>query len=307
MLQETNNLFGKSYSVNTDLPSPPTVSEKQHKRFGKKLYILIAAIAAISIIAVALFIPPGAASIPLNVNYNVGEKMVYDTSASVSFGFGNSALSNLLSSLPSNTTLQGTQTIEVVGFDGESYTLNHTITMAANGVQTSTSSLETQSKIGYSAYLMNMGDASQGIATGDVSGGSYLAQLLNKSEVKVGDSVNIPYPDNGSDIGVTGDLTLTFEGIQSMQVPAGTFKVFRVDLTNNNLQVDLNQLAQNFGSPTTINGTVNININCQMYVGYGTMRIVRTKMSMGYAVESSEASFSMGLGMDMTLTQDIQP
>jgi hypothetical protein len=54
------------------------------KRFGKKLYV-VAAIVAVAVIAVALLIPQGAATIPLNVDYEVGEKMVYDTTMILSF------------------------------------------------------------------------------------------------------------------------------------------------------------------------------------------------------------------------------
>ena len=84
-------MFGKLYaapSSNPDLTNQASLTS-YGKRFGKKLYVVIAAVVAIAIIAVAFIVPQGAASIPLNANYNVGEKMVYDTSATVSYDLGN--------------------------------------------------------------------------------------------------------------------------------------------------------------------------------------------------------------------------
>jgi hypothetical protein len=51
--------------------------------------------------------------------------------------------------------------------------------------------------------------------------------------VKVGDSVTVPFPSANVSFGITGTLTMTFGGIQEITVPAGTFKVFRIDVTSN--------------------------------------------------------------------------
>ncbi len=300
-------MFRKLYAASPSSPDLTTQAPLavNGKRFGKKLYVVIAAVVAIAIIAVALMIPQGAASIPLNANYNVGEKMVYDITATVNYDLGQ--LSELL---PSNVTVGGQQTIEVLGFDGQSYTLNHTATMIVNNTPFSYSIIETMAKTGYSAYLLNMEGASQGISTSDVPENSYLAKLLSKSEVKVGDSISIPYPDNGSMMGVTGGLTLTFKGIEDLKVPAGTFKVFRVDLTSDNLQMDLSQLAENLGGSSIVSGITKIDINYQIYIEYGTMRLVQSTVQEGISIQATalqDANYSMDITMDMALNQDIQP
>ena len=78
------NLFAASPETSSAAPHPATLPTK--RRLGKKLYIAIAVV-AIVIIAVAFFIPQGGATIPLNVDYVVGEKMVYDTTMTMTIQF----------------------------------------------------------------------------------------------------------------------------------------------------------------------------------------------------------------------------
>ena len=69
--------------INSDsapIPNLPdqTITSGGGKRFGKKHLIIVAALISIAIIAAAFFIPQSGATIPLNVDFVVGEKMVYD-------------------------------------------------------------------------------------------------------------------------------------------------------------------------------------------------------------------------------------
>ena len=108
------------------------------------------------------------------------------------------------------------QTIEVINFDGEYYTLNHTITMTLGDKPFSFSTLEKMNKTGYSAYIFNLGNTTQEIPNTTITSNSYLTQLLNKPEVKVGDSINVPYPSISSSMAMTGDLTMTFKGFEDL-------------------------------------------------------------------------------------------
>ena len=57
--------------------------------------------------------------------------------------------------------------------------------------------------------------------------------LLARSEVTVGETWVIPINMKGANDTMTGNMSLTFVGIQDITVPAGTFKVFRVDSSSN--------------------------------------------------------------------------
>ncbi len=100
------------------------------KRLGKKRYVIVAIIAA-ALIVVAFSVPQGAATIPLSVNYVVGERMVQYTTETILTQAFNATTGQLEPSLYPNGTSQfnSTDTADVVGFDGEIYTLNHTVNM----------------------------------------------------------------------------------------------------------------------------------------------------------------------------------
>jgi hypothetical protein len=129
------NLFNKNNAFpfkTLDSPDQPTLNSVGFKRFGKKLYVG-AALIAVVIITVALFIPQGVAAIQLNVDYTVGEKMIYASSMTGTFQVSNSELlSGINRLLPNDLNLESEQTLEVINFDGEFYTLNHSITMLLN-------------------------------------------------------------------------------------------------------------------------------------------------------------------------------
>jgi hypothetical protein len=289
-----------------------TGQEKTHapkrRLFGRKIYFMIFAIIAILIISVTLLIPQGAASIPLNVNYTVGEKMVYDTTMTSSFQYGNSTLpTGITSQLPNNTSINMQQTIEVTGFDGEYYTLNHTMTLSTNSKPLTISLTEKMNKTGYSAYLLNLGSTQQEIPNNGVTSTSFLAQLLSKPEVKVGDSVEVPFPSGNSSIGITGDLTMTFKGIQDLTVPAGTFKVFRIDINSNNLKMNYNLPLGSSSNFTPANITMSLDMNSQMYIEYGTMRQIKSNMQETVTMQSATLNYGMSTNMDMTLVEHNSP
>jgi hypothetical protein len=303
------NVFSKFNTApleNPNSPDQPALHSAGLKRFGKKLYAITFALIAVVIIAIALLIPQGAASIPLNVNYTVGEKMIYNTAITGTFEVYNSTSPSMMGQPPNNVSVNAKQSIEVTDFDGEYYTLNHTTTMMLNDKPFSFSTLEKMNKTGYSAYIFNLGNTTQEIPNTSITSNSYLTQLLNKPEVKVGDSINVP-----SSMGLTGDLTITFRGIEDLTVPAGTYKVFRIDMTSNNLNMSFHPSIGNssINVPTTIN--MNIDMNYQVYMEYGTMRLIKSTMQETVAHQSTYYSttinYTMHLTMDMTLNQHIKP
>jgi len=276
---------------------------KASKKSIKKLYAA-AAIVAVAVIVGALLIPQGTA-IPLNVDYTVGEKMVYDTTLTMSMqGYDSTLGSGLMGQSPFNMSVNAQQTIEVIDFDGEYYTLNQTTTMTLAGMPFSYSVLQKMNKTGYSTYIFNLGDAELSVPDTNYASNSYLTQLLSKSEVKVGDSITIPFPGSLSNMGVTGDLTMTFRGIEDLTVPAGTYKVFRVDITSNDL-------SMNYGSSMSAIGlnsaSMNLDMNYQMYMEYGTLRQIKSAMQESVSLQSSAMNYTMVLSMDMILSQHIKP
>ena len=273
------------------------------KRFRKKLYV-VAAIVAVAVIVVALLIPQGTA-IPLDVDYEVGEKMVYDTTMTMTIEDFNSALPSTVTGVLNDTSVNAKQTLEVIDFDGEYYTLNQTTTMIMDGKPFSISMLQKMDKTGCSTYLFNVGGTEHEVPDTSFTSSSYLTQLLNKSEVKVGDSVNVPFPSALSGMGMTGDLTMTFRGIEDLTVPAGTYKVFRIDITSNDLSMSYNPSMTIAGMD--LSTKMDMDLNYQMYMEYGTLRQIKSTMQETVSLQSSMMNYTMVLSMDMTLNEHIKP
>jgi hypothetical protein len=296
-------------------PTDPTpLTTKNSKRFGKKPFIVLIAVLTIAIIAVALVVTPGASAIPLNVDFVVGEKMVYTTTMSLSMNIGNSSLFNI-GTVTSNNSLSvsGKKTVEVLDFDGQLYTLNTTTSLTEAGKSVSYSVIEKMNKTGYTTAIINLGSASMEMSSSNgLTNYEYLTQLLSQPQVKVGDSITIPYPATSnltSNLHVTGDLVLTFKGFQDLTVPAGTYKAFEIDLTSRNLSmtVQIPSTSEDTYSILPSSMTMNMDLTYKMYFEYNTMRQIQSSMQATASLQSSIISYSITANMDTTLNQDIKP
>ena len=291
------------------LPVEQTPIQPAKRRFGKKLYAAVAVITIVIIASAAFFIPQGTtATIPLSVDYVVGEKMVYDSTLTMTLGsYSLGSTLSLPTQTPNNITLNTQQTIDVIGFDGENYLLNHTYSMSILDRPMSFSVTEKMNKTGYSSYLLNLGNTQTEIPQTGIASDSYLAQLLNKPEVKVGDTISVPYPTLNSNVQTTGDLTIKFNGVEDLTVPAGTYKVFRIDIVSNNLKMslDLPETSSSIVLPSNL--SMNLGINYQIYLEYGTMRQIKSTMQVTSVYQSSILNMTSAIAMDMTLTQHIKP
>jgi hypothetical protein len=264
---------------------PPLSQPERHsagsKRFGKKLYA-VATIIMIAVIAVALLIPQGAATIPLNVEYEIGEKMVYFiTQAEI---------------LKTDTTTSNvTDIVEVIDFDGETYTLNHTIPVDTDVQSIRVSFIEKVNKIGYSTYFSAEGK----VLPFDTPNSDTLTGLLERPEVKVGESWQIPISSTNPNIITTGTMTITFAGIQNITVPAGTYQVFRIDTSSSNVTTTFKHQSKTNWSMNTITS-----MNGQTYIEYGTGRqILSTTESIVYR----ESMRNYTRSVNTTLVQHIKP
>ncbi len=107
------------------------------RRFGKKLYVLVAVIAVVVVLLVSLIVVPQANGniLPLGVKYEIGEKLTYDVTSS--------STSSLISNSTTTITQKSTLTIEILDFDGQSYTINYTSTSALGSLTETTSHIVT--------------------------------------------------------------------------------------------------------------------------------------------------------------------
>jgi hypothetical protein len=293
---------GKVNSVPSETPSAPSqpaLRTAGSKRFGKKLYA-VAAIVVIAVIAVALLVPQGAATIPLGVEYTVGEKMIYNTVETLTTQMADNSLPP---EYAGETSINSTEIVEVVGFDGEYYSLNHTVTAKLGNTPMSISYIEKMSKTGYTGYFRLEG--TEEVLVSNMSTDPFATVLLDKPEVKVGDSWQVPVNSGNSNVSITGDMTITFGGVQNITVPAGTYEVFKVDTVSNLTMSIKLPTSGNYTSPPF---TVNMTISGQTYIEYGTCRRIESSMQISQSpAQAAGTSATISISAKTTLVQHIKP
>jgi hypothetical protein len=297
-------VFSKDGSVTFETPSAPNqhaVTASGSKRFGKKLYT-VAGVIAIAVIAVAFLIPQGAATLPLNVDYTVGEKMIYDMVENITSQRSDMATTEGKMALPPNTrTFYFMVTEEVVDFDGECYTLNHTVIAGIQGQNHSVSFMERMNKTGFSSNLLPEGTQAM---VSNTSSNLIVSAVLARPEVKVGESWQVPFSTGNANTSMTGTLTLTFGDIQSITVPAGTYTVFRIDASGTDLVMNVNIPFAN-----RMNVSTTVNMNQQMYIEYGTCKQIQSDVQSVVTVSHLDfgVNFISNISTQTILSQHIKP
>jgi hypothetical protein len=221
--------------------------------------------------------------IPLSLNYQVGEEMIYVTTDMGQSGFNGTMNQN------------STFTLKVVSFDGEYYTLNRTITLILNH-PVSFSLIERINKTGYAMYFLP-GQAQN--LFGDTSTNPILAALLSKPEARVGDTWEIPLKSGNLTWGTMGSLTLTFAGIQDLTVPAGVYRVFRIDVSSSNLASHVEFSEGKSDTTMSFIGTI--------FLEYGSCRQIKSDVRTFMTIQSTVVNSSMSYASQMTLVQHVKP
>lgn len=283
----------------TSLPDQNVAQRSGFKRLGKKLYAVVAII-VVAVIAVALLVPQGVATIPLGVEYTIGEKMVYNMVETITTENANSSLASggLL-----EKSINSTETVEVLDFDGEYYILNHTLTLELGDSSTAVSFIEKMNKTGYTGYFSLEGSGE--VLVSNMTTDPFATVLLDKPEVKVGDSWQVPVNSGNSNVSLAGEMTITFGGVQEITVPAGTYEVFKVDTYS-----DLNMSIK---TPTSGNYssqpfTINMFISGQTYIEYGTCRRIESNMQIIQKTpQAVGTSPTISVSAKTTLVQHIKP
>lgn len=119
-------MFKASLAVLSEKFEPSKIQPKGNKpkrRFGKKSYVLTAVLLVTLVIFAFMLSNYSAATVPLSLNYQVGEKMVYATTST------NAAQRyNQTNNIPNTSTssINSTLIINVIEFDGSTYSVNNT-------------------------------------------------------------------------------------------------------------------------------------------------------------------------------------
>jgi hypothetical protein len=273
----------------SNLPEQPVDQAPSRRLFGKKLYITIAAVVAIAVILAAVFFIPSsnAEVISLGAHYSVGEKLTYEVTASVSSDAASSS---------TNVNTKGTLVVDVLNFEGDTYTINYSSTLSLAGISQTTSHIIEVKEMDMVNLLTLLPVALQQYATNTDSNSPIGTAFFNQTTAKVGDTWQIPLSTSDSSSATAAEMTVKFVGIQNMAVKAGDFKVFRIDFSTNVQETQNSQLS------------FSINVSGQSYLEMGTCKQIQSTLDLNMNGNlGSNANYNLDISFTSTLTQDLKP
>jgi hypothetical protein len=246
------------------------------KKTSHKMFLVAAGIIAIIVIGAALSVPsllksPNAGEpMSLSLNYTTGERMVYRSTATVDTEMSGSTLATprTTSNLNNFTTY-----IDVLGLENGLYRINETVSIQQNPDANPSYYIATLFNVNTTNYYNYLMAPIGPYVFYNVTNPT-LQAYLNQPEVKVGDVWTIPVESENTNVNTTGEVKLTFTEFQDFTVPAGTFRVMRVDITSGPLSLNSYGL------------TVTIQFHGQAYIERSTGRLIKAEV----AQESTENS-----------------
>lgn len=281
-----------------DSPAPwqqPIGHASSNKKFGKKLYVTVAAIIIIAVVIAAIFLVPSSEAeiISLGVHYLPGEKLTYDLTIASFSQIGNSS---------TNFSTQRTLTVEVVSINEDTYTLKYTTTSSMADNSTATS------------YLMDVKEADMvnlftllpvafqqypeyaEYVEKTNSSGPLETAFFNQSEAKVGDTWRIPVvfavsatPD--------AEITVKFVAIQNLAVKAGNL-VFKIEFTQTAAQE----------SQIQFDNLYYIDVSGESYLEFGSCKQVQSTVQFNMTTLDVNSGYSSVVTtFSSTLIKDENP
>jgi hypothetical protein len=195
-------------------------------------------------------------SIELGLNYAVGEKMNYTTTAR------NTVQQDSIIGEPQ--TYNQTISYEVLSFDGKSYSINQTGNVT---ISNKTTTVKLTLSVGKTDYYKNFINGGPDVFANYASNPT-IAAYLTKTAVKVGDVWTLPVSTGTATNGLKGQITLTFHGLEELTTSAGTFKVFKIDISSGTLTIH---------STSIDSGTMQI--TGTTYLEQGTCRLIKSDLT----------------------------
>jgi hypothetical protein len=117
----------------------------------------------------------------------------------------------------------------------------------------------------------------------------------DKTEAKVGETWQLPLNMSYYGVTMSGTMNYKFGDIKNVTVGAGTYKAFKIDSSTSDFHA------------STAGASININVNGQMHLEYGTCRLLDLNMQGTETATSGTQTVTMSMNMQMQLMQHIKP
>jgi hypothetical protein len=188
--------------------------------------------------------------------------------------------------------------MDVISFDGTDYVINLTTTVtqpSPEGQLTSHSTVtEKMNKTGY-ITVSNGLNGTQCPLFGNPG------LFFQKDKATVGETWQVPLSFGNQTVGFNGNFTYTFGNIQTITVPAGTYKVFTMNISSNDLTVRMGEILLN---PAVF---MNITAQGQVRSEYGTCRLIDTNIQEIINYTSNSINYNETITSQTTLVEYTKP
>jgi hypothetical protein len=282
--------------------SPPSQPSEAAQMSKRKFYAAISAVAVIIILlASIIMVPPGQGiSMNLGLNYTVGESMVYQTIYLDKYMVNNTLQSQTgdLTGLGSTWGDNLTETLDVIGETSQNYTINYTLwDRPDRNIELSTLTLN----ISKDSYYTNLVASNGPQIFYNYTSNPTLTAYLKSGSVAVDDYWILPINTGNPNQGLTGEVTLTFTGFQDLTVPAGTYRVMRIEIQSSTLTIhsDNNTLTKLPEGTMQFNGTT--------YIEDGTCRLIKADLSQFTTMIADGVDRTATTYTEKTLIQQTKP
>ena len=270
-----------------EIPTPSeTLPEAVKPRFGRKLYLVmglvaIAIVATASIIVFTQFLPSATGeTVPLGLNYSVGEKMTYEFSMTME------ALGNEVS----QEAILG---MEVQSFDGENYTIRETMTFASQ-------------EYSFTVKIDKMGNVIDFIdlppefqeTLSSFLGVPGFGSYFPKEEARVGESWKIPIDMELMGMDLEGTINYKLSKITSVTVPAGTYDVLHVEIKPSSFAATYSEGGMSFH--------MDLNMDGYIYLKNATCHPIEYRINESATITAQGQTQSMEMTIQMQLIEHLK-
>ncbi len=259
-------------------PEALAPSSRPKKLLGRKLVLaigLIAVMAVASAFTLVYLMPKGeAATVSLCLKYDVGEKMTYDIIITTS-------------AMGQTFTQQGTISMEILSFDGVNYTIRQTMRLDSQEISYTLRMNKTGHIIDFPGLPPELQQTYSSLV-GMPGFGTYFP----KEKAKVGESWQIPFNIQKGEFSLQGTVNFGISGVTNITVPAGTYTVFKMDITTNNIHGTYEPAGMTISLALSMNG-------------YGYLENA-TCHPIEFHIQESATTTSMGQTLSMSMTMQMQ-
>jgi hypothetical protein len=301
---------------NSSLPaSKPSGLQANGKKNNRKLYASIIGLAVIVIIITALLISQpfplfniakgseenGVDSdslLELSLNYAAGEHMVYETTNIITNQIVNTSLT--LPGITNSQSYNSTLTLDIISSGNDNYKINETIATSPSLFSHPLPPITLN--VSKSSYYNNFMAPGGPLIFYNASSNPIISAYLAQPTVKVGDVWKIPVNTGNASLGLTGEVTMTFAGLQEVTVPAGTFQTMRIEATSNVLS-----LHSDGSSIIHISDGMTLQLNGTSYIEQGTCRLIKADLTQLTTTNSPGVGSTSTMYTEKTLVEYTKP